>query len=60
MAKNVRMKISTMEVIAELNNTGIAKAIWGTLPIKGHVNLWGDEIYFTIAVRLNLEMGKNW
>ncbi|MFC1900754.1 cyclophilin-like family protein, partial [Chloroflexota bacterium] len=28
------------------------------LPIKGTANLWGDEIYFSIPVSLELEDGK--
>jgi len=28
------------------------------LPIKGHVNLWGEEIYFPISVSLELEDGQ--
>ena len=28
------------------------------MPIKAHVNLWGEEIYFSIPVSLDLEAGK--
>jgi hypothetical protein len=28
------------------------------LPVKGRVNLWGDEIYFSIPLRLKLEAGQ--
>jgi hypothetical protein len=28
------------------------------LPIKGRVNLWGDEIYFSIPLSLKLEAGQ--
>ena len=44
-AKNVRIKIGTIEAIAELNETRTAKAIWELLAIKGQVNLWGEDNY---------------
>jgi hypothetical protein len=28
------------------------------LPIKGRANLWGDEIYFSIPLKLKLEAGQ--
>jgi len=28
------------------------------LPIKGRASLWGDEIYFSIPVKLELEAGQ--
>ena len=58
MAKNLRIRIDAIEVIADLNETKTAKAIWEALPIKGQVNLWGDEIYFSIQVKLDLENGQ--
>lgn len=46
------MKITTggVEMIAELNDSATADAIWDALPIKGRGNTWGDEIYFGIPV----------
>jgi hypothetical protein len=35
-----------------------AGKIWETLPLQGHVNLWGDEIYFSIPLDLELEAGQ--
>ncbi len=32
-----------------------ADAIWNAIPLEGTVNLWGDEIYFTIPVSLGLD-----
>jgi hypothetical protein len=32
-----------------------ADAIWNALPLAATVNLWGDEIYFTIPVSLGLD-----
>jgi hypothetical protein len=58
LTKHVRIKIGTIEVLAELNDTKTAGAIFEALPIKGRANLWGDEIYFPIPVKLELEVGS--
>lgn len=58
MEKRIRIKAGTVEVVAELNDTGTAQAIWEALPIKGRANLWGDEIYFSIPVSVELEAGQ--
>jgi len=58
MGRKIRIKTSLVEAVAELNDTKTAQVIWEALPIKGHVNLWGDEIYFSIPVSLELESGQ--
>jgi hypothetical protein len=58
MGKQIVINVNTIEVIAELNETKTADAIWEALPIKGKVNLWGDEIYFSIPVDIELESGQ--
>jgi len=58
MGRKIRIKTSLVEVVAELNDTKTAQAIWEALPIKGHVNLWGEEIYFSIPLSLELESGQ--
>ena len=55
MDRTIRIKAGSIEVIAELNSTKTAEAIWEALPIKGYVNRWGDEIYFSIPVSLEAE-----
>jgi len=40
---------------AELNDSPTARQIWEALPIEGHANLWGDEIYFSIPVDADQE-----
>ena len=58
MGRRIRIKVGALEAAADLNDTRTAQAIWKTLPIKGRVNLWGDEIYFSIPLNLELELGQ--
>ena len=58
MGKKIQVTAGEIEAEAELNDTRTAQAIWETLPMKGHVNLWGDEIYFSIPLSLQLEAGQ--
>jgi len=58
MGKKIRIRAGAIEAEAELNDTRTAQAIWETLPIKSRVNLWGDEIYFSIPLSLELELGQ--
>ena len=58
MGKKIQISAGAIEAEAELNNTSTAQAIWEALPVKGRVNLWGDEIYFSIPLRLKLEAGQ--
>ena len=58
MGKKIRIRAGAIEAKAELNDTTTAQAIWETLPVKGRVNLWGDEIYFSIPLSLKLEAGQ--
>jgi len=58
MDKRIRIRANTIEVTAELNNTKTAEAIWEALPVRSQVSLWGEEIYFSIPIHLELENGQ--
>ena len=58
MNRKIRIKAGAITVEAELNTTRTAQAIWEILPIEGRANLWGDEIYFSIPLSLELETGQ--
>jgi len=58
MGKKIHIRAGALEAEAELNDTRTAQAIWEILPIEGRANLWGDEIYFSIPLSLELETGQ--
>ncbi len=58
MAKKIMIKTGQIQIEAEFNNTKTAEAIWEALPIERQANLWGDEIYFAIPVKMELEKGQ--
>lgn len=51
----IKIFANELEVEAELEETGSAKAIYEALPVDGAANRRGDEIYFVVPLRLDLE-----
>ena len=58
MGKTIQIKVGKIELEAILNDSKTAAAIWEALPLRTHINTWGDEIYFTIPVNQELEKGE--
>ncbi len=58
MGKRISIKADQVELTAELNDTKTAQAIWEALPIKSRGNRWGEEIYFSIAPKLEPENAR--
>ena len=58
MRKVIQIKIGDIELEAVLNDSRTADAIWEILPLKARFNTWGDEIYFSIPVSIELENGQ--
>jgi len=56
--RKVRITAGAVMLEAELNDTQTAKAIYATLPIRGRVNTWGNEIYFSVPLELEIENGR--
>jgi len=54
----IKIKAGTVQLQAELNSTGTAKALLGILPVKAMANTWGDEIYFDVPLHVEIEDGK--
>src|SRR3990172_12682056 len=57
LSRKIKLLTHDLEVEAELNESKTAELIWEALPIEGKVNLWGEEIYFSIPVKAGLEKG---
>ena len=58
MVNRIRITAGEVSATAALNDTATAQAIWGALPLTARANTWGDEIYFSIPVRLETEKGQ--
>lgn len=58
MKRKIKIICGKIQVTAELNETKTAERIWNALPIKGTVNLWGEEIYFPLPLDMPLENGQ--
>lgn len=50
MTMQIRISVGDIEVEARLNDTGTATGVLGVLPITAKINLWGEEIYFSIPL----------
>lgn len=59
MARKIKIaseKVGIVEVeLLEEKNPKTVKAVWEALPIETQANTWGDEIYFSIPVKLKAE-----
>ena len=51
----IKIIVGNTEVSAELNESKTADLIINALPIESRVNTWGEEIYFTIPVKMGEE-----
>jgi hypothetical protein len=53
--KRITITVEDVTLTAELNESKTAQRIYDSLPLESTVNVWGDEIYFDIAVALEQE-----
>jgi hypothetical protein len=51
--RRIKITVGAVTAYAALNESETAEAIWNALPIEGRANTWGDEIYFSIPVKLS-------
>jgi hypothetical protein len=58
MGKRLLLMISMHDFEVELNDSDTANAIWLAAPFEAYTNVWGDEIYFEIPVKVKLENGR--
>jgi hypothetical protein len=50
--RRIRLAAGKFTMLAELNDSETADRIWEALPIHGKGQVWGDEIYFSIPVKM--------
>jgi len=55
MSYRIVIKTEQLSMAVELNDSAIAGRIYDQLPVKAHVNTWGDEIYFPVPVKAKNE-----
>lgn len=58
MSREITIRAGKLEAKGMLNDTETALKIFNILPINSAVNVWGEEIYFTIPVRMGEENAK--
>jgi hypothetical protein len=54
----IKISIGNVSLTARLLDNETARRIYDALPFNLPFNVWGDEIYFSIPVHLNLEEGR--
>ena len=55
MTRKIKIISNPVEMEARLNNTQIAKQLWQILPVESRINLWDEEIYFSIPLEVENE-----
>ncbi|MCJ7547540.1 MAG: cyclophilin-like fold protein [Deltaproteobacteria bacterium] len=55
MDRGIRIQIGDVVLQGELHESPTASLIWEALPIEGKGNRWGEEIYFAIPVKAELD-----
>ncbi len=55
MSKEIVIEAGEVTLEGELYDTPSAEKVWESLPLEGSANTWGDEIYFSIGMELELE-----
>lgn len=53
--RKISIIVGGVVIEADMNDSATAEMVWQALPIDGRANIWGDEIYFQIAVSANEE-----
>ena len=53
--KQIRIILGDLVMDARLNDSPTAQKVWEALPIEASFSTWGDEIYFSIPVAMELE-----
>ena len=56
--RQIQISTGNLTLAATLNELDTANQLWESLPISGRVQIWGDEIYFSIPLNVGEELGS--
>jgi hypothetical protein len=56
--RQIQISTGNLTLVATLNELETANQLWESLPITGRVQIWGDEIYFSIPLNVEEELGS--
>ena len=56
--RQIQISTGNLTLAATLNEFETANQLWESLPITGRVQIWGDEIYFSIPLNVEEELGS--
>ena len=56
--RQIQISTGNLTLTATLNELETANQLWESLPITGRVQIWGDEIYFSIPLNVEEESGS--
>ena len=56
--RQIQISTGNLTLTATLNELETANQLWESLPITGCVQIWGDEIYFSIPLNVEEELGS--
>jgi hypothetical protein len=51
----ITLKVEKLEFKGQLNDSPTARLLVETLPVEGEARRWGDEFYFSVPVKAELE-----
>jgi Uncharacterized conserved protein len=54
--KRIKITAGNITLEATLADTACAEVLWNILPFSTRINTWGDEIYFSIPMRHELDV----
>ncbi len=54
--RQIQISTGNLTLTAMLNDLETANQLWESLPITGRVQIWGDEIYFSIPVNVEEQL----